>query len=70
MGQINVNQPPTADPLHEYRITKLEEAVTSLASSMGDIADTVKSARWAIALIFGVAQPVGVAVLIHYLNGG
>jgi hypothetical protein len=67
--QINVSQPATADPLHEYRIGKLEEAVTSLACSMEAIADTVKSARWAIAIIFGVAQPVGVALLVRYMGG-
>ena len=61
--------PPTQpDALHEYRILKLEEAVSSLSSSMSDIANTVKGAKWAITLIFGIVQPVGIALLIHYLT--
>lgn len=64
---VQVNVSPN-DALQEYRITKLEEAVSSLASNMADIAQTVKGAKWAVALIFGVIQPVGIALLIHYLT--
>lgn len=67
--QVQVQVSPT-DALHEYRIAKLEEAVSSLSTSMSEIAQTVKGARWATALIFGVLQPVGIAVLIHYLTKG
>lgn len=56
------------DPLHEYRISKLEEAVAVLSDGFAEIASTVKGAKWAVLLIFGIVQPVVIGLAIHYLT--
>lgn len=54
--------------LIEYRVNKLEEAVSVLSEGFSEIAQTVRGAKWAIVLIFGVMQPVAVGLLVHWLT--
>jgi phage-related minor tail protein len=49
-------------------VTKLEEAVTVLSEGFHEIANTVKGAKWAVLLIFGLVQPIAIAVAIHFLT--
>lgn len=69
MDQVNIKA-GGPDPLMEYRVGKLEEAVSVLSTGFADIASTVRGAKWAVLLIFGIVQPVGIAVAIHYLTKG
>ena len=71
----NINVTP--DPLLGYRVDKLEEAVAVLSSSLNHLADgvsdityTLKSAKTIVLLLFGIVQPVVLAVVIHFLTQG
>jgi hypothetical protein len=56
------------DQLLEYRVCKLEEAVAVLSAGFTEIADTVRGAKWAVLIIFGFIQPVGIGMAIHFLS--
>lgn len=62
--QTNINMPPAHDPLIEYRVTKVEDAVAILSAGFADIAATIRGAKWAVVIVFGFIQPV----LIYYLT--
>ena len=64
------------DPLLDYRVRKLEEAVeklsevlATLAASVGEITYTLRSGRMAVIVLFGIVQPVVLAVVINQLIG-
>ncbi len=54
--------------LHEYRITKLEEAYENMSSSLEQLVTEAKLAKWVIGLGFAVLQPLGIGLLIHYMT--
>jgi hypothetical protein len=56
------------DPLMLYRVGKLEEAVTSLSDALHEIRDTVRSGKLLVAALFGIVQPVVLAVVVHWLT--
>lgn len=58
----------TADPLLLYRVGKLEEAVDLLSSALREITDTVKSGKVLVIALFGIVQPVVLAVVINWLT--
>lgn len=61
-------QGPSGDPLLYYRVDKVEEAVKVLSDGFTTITSTIKGAKWAFLAVFGVAQPVGIGVLIYVLT--
>lgn len=74
---IHVTNSNPVDPLLDYRVGKLEEAVAVLSSSLNHLADgvtditnTLKSAKTVVLLLFGIIQPVVLALVIHMLTKG
>lgn len=70
MSQVNINNP--SDPLTEHRLSKVEEAVATLAGAVDELktfAVQMKThAKWGLALItltIGVFQPV----VSNYVEG-
>lgn len=71
----NVTVTNTPDPLLDYRVGKLEEAVAVLSEALHQLSDgvadityTMRSARLAVIVLFGFIQPCVLAVVIHFLT--
>ncbi len=56
------------DPLLLYRVGKLEEAVDLLSAALREITDTVRSGKLLVVALFGIVQPVVLALVIHWLT--
>lgn len=56
------------DSLHEYRITKLEEAYEAMSDALSRLVSEARMAKWIIGAGFAIVQPVGIALLMHYLT--
>lgn len=69
MSQVNItNTPESSGALHEYRITKLEEAYATMSDALAEMVVTIKGGKWALAFTFGIVQPVAIAMLIFFLT--
>lgn len=70
MSQVNINQ--QSDPLTEHRLSKVEEAVATLAGAVDELKDFAVQmkvhAKWGLAIVtlaVGIVQPL----VTSYLEG-
>jgi hypothetical protein len=70
MSQINHNHHPAIDPLIEYRISKLEDAVAVLSDGFAELTATIRGSKWAFTIIFGFVQPLIIGLLLYVLTRG
>ncbi len=64
--QTNINMPQPRDALHEYRITKLEEAYERMSEALDRLVTEARMAKWVIGVGIAIVEPVMIALLIHY----
>lgn len=55
------------DPLHEYRITKLEQVVMELSATLGAMLTEVQRAKWVAGGAFLFSQHKDIASFLNYL---
>lgn len=70
--EVKVEAP---NPLIEYRVERLEEGQSEMreahavmSRSLAEIVSEIKVGKWIVGIMFGIMQPVIVALLIKYLG--
>jgi hypothetical protein len=64
----NTSPSSPTDPLTEYRLTKLEEAVSQLSDGFKQLLNEIQRAKWVIGGALLVSQGEDILKLINHLN--